>query len=175
MAARNVTDLDSLTELVEDMILQLTYPGYDGRALKLGLPDEVTGLPARIFGQALNHESVYVRLAGLRWFQERPGIAKAHMRNIHKCLSDPDDWVRKEALLLVERLEKVDNDVIQSIVGCLTDTETDVRKGAAKALGKLGNKSEAVLTALRKAAEDKNVEVRFKAQKALRKLGGYVA
>ncbi len=175
MARLPVTDLNSLAELVEDMILQLSYPGFDARSLKLGLPEDANRAPAKIFANALQHESVYLRLVGLRWFQDRAGVARAHNKAIYKCLSDGDPWVRREALLCVERLEGVDESVYPSIIACLCDADAEVRKGAAKALGKLGNKSESIIEALKQAAEDKDVEVRFKVQKALRKLGGYVA
>lgn len=173
--AGTVNDLNSLAELVEDMILQLSYPGFDARSLKLGLPEEVNRAPAKTFANALQHGNVYVRLAGLRWFQERAGIARTHIRAIEKCIDDEDEWVRREAVLCIERLEHVEDSVIQHVVTRLEDSDVEVRKGAAKALGKLGNKSQSVIAALKNAAEDKDVEVRFKAQKALRKLGGYTS
>lgn len=168
-------DLEKLAEVVQDMILQLTYPGFDERSLKLGLPDVLSKMPPKVFGQALKHESVVVRLAALRWFQERPGIAKANMRPIVDCLEDEDSWVRREAIHCVEKLESPEEKVIDEISNLLYDRDVEVRKGAAKALGKLGGKSETVIEALRKAAEDENHEVRWKAQKALRKLGAYNA
>ena len=162
-----------LAETVEDMIVQLSYPDFDERAFKLGLPDSVAKFPAKVYGQALKHNSVVVKLAGLRWFQDRPGIAKAHIRPIADCLEDPDGWVRREAVHCIEKLDKVDEKVLDDVASLLQDRDVEVRKSTAKALGKVGGKSENVLEALRQAAEDENHEVRWKAQKALRKLGAY--
>ena len=166
-------ELENLAAVVEDMILQLSYPGFDERSLKLGLPDAVSKYPPKTYGQALKHESTVVRLAALRWFQERPGIAKTHTRPIVDCLEDVDGWVRREAISCLEKFEYLDSKITDEIAELLTDRDVEVRKGAAKALGKIGEKSDNVIEALRQAAEDENHEVRWKAQKALRKLGAY--
>lgn len=168
-------DIETLAETVEDMILQLSYPGFERRSLKLGLPDLVNKAPAKVFAQALKHESVLVRLAALRWFGERPGIAKINARGILACLSDSDEWVRVEALLCIERFGELDDKDAEAIAALLTDQYIDVKKGAAKALGKIGNRSEPVLAALRQAAESPDTEFRWKVEKSLRKLGAYTA
>lgn len=167
--------MEQLAEVVEDMILQLSYPGFDERSLKLGLPESVGKFPPKVYGQGLKHESTVVRLAALRWFQERPGIAKNHLRPITDCLTDPDGWVRREAIHCLEKMDGLSNEVLSEIADLLVDRDLEVKKSAAKALGKLGNNSETVIEALQKAAEDENHEVRWKAQKALRKLGAYSA
>lgn len=166
-------ELENFAAVVEDMILQLSYPGFDERSLKLGLPDALSKLPPKTFGQALKHESIVVRLAALRWFQERPGIAKTHFRPIVDCLEDVDGWVRREAILCLEKLESLDNKTVDELANLLIDRDVEVRKSAAKALGKIGAKTDNIIDALRQAAEDENHEVRWKAQKALRKLGAY--
>lgn len=166
-------DLEKLATLVDDMVLQLSYPDFDGRSLKLGLPDEVTKAPAKLFGQGLTHENVLVRLACLRWFQERPGVGKAHTRNMINALTDQDEWVRREAVLCLEKLDSPPEEALNVMTECLKDQCPEVRKAAAKALGKHGKKSEKVIAALRVAAEDPDTEVRWKAAKALRKLQAY--
>lgn len=169
-------ELEKLAEIVEDMILQLSYPGFDERSLKLGLPDSLNKLPHKVFGLALKHESVVVRLAALRWFQERPGLAKSHFKPLIGCLEDGDPWVRLEAVQCLEKFDSLSEEYLLKLLPLLKDQESvEVRKACAKALGKLGGKSQAVIDALKSASEDANHEVRWKAQKALRKLGAYVA
>ncbi|MBX9571662.1 MAG: HEAT repeat domain-containing protein [Candidatus Obscuribacterales bacterium] len=166
-------ELENLAAVVEDMILQLSYPGFDERSLKLGLPDAVSKYPPKTYGQALKHESTVVRLAAMRWFQERPGIAKTHLRPIVDCLEDVDGWVRREAISCLEKLDSLDNKIVEEIAELLVDRDVEVRKSAAKALGKIGSNSDTIIGALQQASEDENHEVRWKAQKALRKLGAY--
>jgi vesicle coat complex subunit len=168
-------ELEKFVEIVEDMILQLSYPGFDERSLKLGLPDSISKFPPKTYANALKIDSTVVKLAAIRWYQERPGIAKSHLKSITECLTDKDDWVRKEAVLCLEKIEHVDENVLLQICALLKDEDIDVRKYTAKALGKLGGKSQAVIEALQAASEDSNHEVRWKIQKALRKLGAYVA
>lgn len=166
--------LEKLAETVEDMILQLSYPGFEERSLKLSLPDKVNKFPARVFAQALKHESAVVKLASLRWFQERPGMAKSHLKSIIDCLSDSDEWVRLEGIHCLEKYDTFGEEVLRIMAALLKDESIEVRKASAKALGKVGGKSELVIEALKVAAEDQNHELRWKAQKALRKLGAYV-
>ncbi len=165
--------VQKLAELVEDMILQLSYPGFDERSLKLGLPDSVNKLAPRVYGRALKHESIVVRLAALRWFQEKPGIAKTQAEAILECLKDSDEWVRKESVYCIEKFDQANEATLLELTKLLKDPATDVKKYAAKALGKLGGKSESVIAALKECAEDPDHEVRWKVQKALRKLGAY--
>jgi vesicle coat complex subunit len=167
--------LEQFAEVIEDMILQLSYPDFDERSLKLGLPDSISKLPPKTYGVALKHESTVVRLAALRWFQERTGISKSHIVAITDCLADKDEWVRREAVHCFAKFDSLDETLLAKLIELLADPDLEVRKSTAKALGKLGCKSEAVISALQRAAEDENHEVRWKAQKALRKLGAYVA
>ena len=167
--------LEHFAEIIEDMILQLSYPDFDERSLKLGLPDAISKLSPKTYASALKHESTVVRLAALRWFHERSGIARSHLQPIIDCLSDRDEWVRREAVRCLERFDSVEESLLEQLSRMLSDADVEVRKETAKALGKLGDKSPVVISALQKAAEDQNQEVRWKAQKALRKLGAYVA
>ena len=65
-------NLDKLAGVVEELIVQLDYPGFEPRSLKLGLPEELETMSAKTFASALGHQSVYVKLAALRWFQSGP-------------------------------------------------------------------------------------------------------
>ncbi len=168
-------ELERFAEVIEDMILQLSYPDFDERSLKLGLPDSISKLPPKTYATALKHESTVVRLAALRWFYERAGIARSHIRPITDCLVDKDEWVRREAIHCFEKFESLDENLLAQMSELLFDSDLEVRKSTAKALGKVGGKSTTVISALQRAAEDANHEVRWKAQKALRKLGAYVA
>lgn len=166
-------ELEKFAAIVEDMIVQLSYPGFDERSLKLGLSDSIGKLPPRTYAEALHHDSVVVKLAALRWFQERPGIAKSHLKVIGDCLKDPDEWIRRETIQCLEKIEKIDETLLADVCTLLSDRDGEVRKAACKALGKIGGKSSSVIEALQKAAEDADHQVRWKAQKALRKLGAY--
>jgi HEAT repeat protein len=168
-------ELEKFAEIVEDMILQLSYPDFDERSLKLGLPDAINKLPPRTYDSALKHDSAVVRIAAMRWFQERVGIAKSHLKSIAECLNDKDEWMRRETVHMLEKFDSLDEKLLVRISELLFDSDLEVRKATAKALGKIGGKSQEVISALQKASEDQNHEVRWKAQKALRKLGAYVA
>jgi hypothetical protein len=168
-------DLDRLAEIVDDMAVQHDYPGYEIRSLQMGLPVEVVKSQPKLFGDALKHNNVLVRLVGLRWFWDNPGRTAPFMRVMADCLDDPDEWVRREAIRTLERASKTDEKVAARIALRLTDEATEVRKAAAKALGKLGFKSTPIIEALQKATMDSDHEVRWKAEKALRQLGAYVA
>lgn len=163
-----------LVDIVENMALQHSYPGYDVRALQLGLPAAVVNLPAKLFAQALETESTITKLAALRWFWERPGVARRFLPAISLQLDDPDEWVRIEAVRTIARLDNVRESNAEMISRLLADPDSKVKKAAAHALWKLGLKNEAILSALRQAAEDPQIEVKWKAQKALRKLGEYI-
>ncbi|MCC7531985.1 MAG: HEAT repeat domain-containing protein [Candidatus Melainabacteria bacterium] len=171
-------DIDKLAEVVEEMIIQHDYPGFEPRGLKLGLPGKLEGMSAKTFASALGHQSVFVKLAALRWFQERPGVAKAHLSSILGLIDSDDEWVRKEAIRTVEKIWKLPAHASGIVSKGLADESVEVRKASAKALGKILKRSvtkdAAVIDALRQAAQDKDVEVRFKAQKALRNIGEFV-
>lgn len=168
-------DVDKLAAIVEEMGVQHAYPGYDVRSLKMGLPQEVTKAPGKVFHGALKHSNPLVRLAALRWFQEKPGIARAFAKTIAECIADEDEWVRAEACLALERIAVVDEKIAIRIADLLKDDSAMVRKASAKALGKLGCQAKPVIDALLKATEDSDHQVRWKAQKALRQLGAFVA
>jgi HEAT repeat protein len=165
-------ELDRLAEVVDDLIVQLDYPGFEPRGLRLGLPEEIQRMPTKTFAHALGHESVYVRLAALRWFQERPGMAKSYLKALCGLLDSSDEFVRMESIKTVEKIHDVPADAVIEIAKLLKDENAEVRKAAAKAVGKLGSrlkpKSQAVLDALQAATNDANPEVRMKVQKAVR-------
>lgn len=167
--------VDDLAEFVENMVLQHDYPGFEPRSLKLGLPESLNKSSPRFFSQALGHPSVYVKLAALRWFQERSGQSRSHEKAIAGLLADEDDWVRMESLRALERLRTKDASIIELMAPLLKDKNSEVRKTAAKALGKVcsANKVAIAVQALRDAADDPEPEVRWKVQKALRMLGEY--
>lgn len=166
-------DIERFAVIVEDMALQHDYPGFDVRSVKFGLPQEVLKAPAKLFGQALKHDSKLVRIAALRWFQEKPSATRPYNRVIEELLGDTDEWVRLEAVHVLEKVGANSAQNTPAIATLLSDEDAQVRKAAAKALGKIGSKSEAVLEALRKATQDADHEVRWKAEKALRLLGEY--
>jgi HEAT repeat protein len=170
-------ELSDLAEIVDNMIVQHDYPGFEVRALKLGLPEEALKMHAKVFVQALGHESIYVKLAALRWLQERPGVAKSYVKAIAGLLDNSDEWVRMEAVRTIERINAPSEEAALKIAQLLTDSNVEVRKTAAKALGKICakrfNKNEVIVTSLRDAASDDDSQVRWKAQKALRQIGEY--
>ncbi len=170
-------NVEKLAEVVEDMVIQHDYPGFEPRSLKLGLPDEIKNASARVFFEALGHKSVYVKLAALRWFQEKPGMGKGHERAIAGLLDNEDAWVRQESLRALERLQLKNEEIIVMMTPLLTDSDSEVKKAAAKALGKICSKRhrkmDVVIDGLKVAATDKDPEVRWKAEKALRILGAY--
>src|SRR5579884_152665 len=101
-------DVDKLAAVVEEMAVQHDYPGYELRSLKMGLPQAVVKAPGKVFHAALKHSNPLVRLAALRWFQEHPGIARGFAKSIAECTSDPDEWVRSETCLALERIGEAD-------------------------------------------------------------------
>ena len=170
-------NLEKLADFVENMVLQHDYPGFEPRSLKLGLPDSINNASARVFYDALGHPNVYVKLAALRWFQEKPGMGKGHDRAFAGLLDNEDPWVRREALRTLERMQIKNEEIIVMMSPLLADSDSGVKKAAAKALGKLcakrAKKIEAVTAGLQAAAKDADPEVRWKAEKALRLLGAY--
>lgn len=170
-------NLEQLVETIETMILQHDYPGFEARALNLGLPEEALKSPTKVFAAALKYDNVFVQLASLRWFQGRPGMARNQTGALVALLAHADEWVRSEAIKTLERANVQDTDVIVKISSLLKDPNEIVRQEAARACGKLlaksGNKNGEVIASLRIAATDPNEKVRWKAQKALRLLGAY--
>jgi vesicle coat complex subunit len=165
-------ELDQLAEVVDDLIVQLDYPGFEPRGLRLGLPEEIQRLSTKTFASALGHTSVYVRLAALRWFQEHPGMAKSYLKAVCGLLDNDDEFLRMEAIKTVEKMHDVPAETVIEIAKLLKDNHTEVRKAVAKAVGKLGSrlkpKSQEVLDALQEATNDADPEVRMKVQKAVR-------
>ncbi len=103
------------------MIIQHDYPGFEPRGLKLGLPEELQNMSAKIFGNALGHDSVYVKLTALRWFQDRPGVAKGHLSSILGLIDSDDEWVRMESIRTVEKMFKLPDHVGGLVAKGLTD------------------------------------------------------
>ncbi len=171
-------NLEKLAEVVDDMIIQHDYPGFEPRALILGLPEEINKAPAKVFGDALSHESVYVKLAALRWFQERPGLARNYMiKHVMGLMDDGDPFVRMEAIRLVERGTEPTKDMVLKISTLLQDEDPEVQRCAARACGKLCKKlklkDQTVIDNLHAAAAGTDSQLRGKAEKALRKIGVY--
>jgi hypothetical protein len=171
-------NLEKLAEVVDDMIIQHDYPGFEPRALILGLPEEINKAPTKVFGEALSHESVYVRLAGLRWFQERPGLARNYMmKHVMSLLDDSDPYVRMETIRLIERGTEPNQDMVLKIATLLQDENCEVQRCAARACGKLCKKlkikDQTVIECLQVAATATDSQLRGKAEKALRKIGVY--
>ena len=185
-------ELKELEELVENMILQLSYPGFNARSLNLALPLTATEAPVKLYVQALSSESTNVKLSALRWFQNRAGAAKHHIKTIAHLLKNSDPWVRKEAIKTIEITKSSDPLVISEICLLLKDEDQIVRIEAAKSLGSLGKElpslnnpnqekkstsisdlKETIINSLQEATDDSVLEVRRKAIKALRKLGAF--
>ncbi len=166
-------DIEELVEIVETMALQHSYPGYDVRSLKLGLPASAVNAPVKVFVAALSQDSVVVILAALRWFWDRPGVARRHASVIASCLDHQDEWVRLEAVRTIGRVGQVDDRLAVRLSERLEDTDVEVKKAAAQAIGKLGCQGEQVVASLRRATGDPDIQVKWKAEKALRKLGQY--
>ena len=173
-----------LAEFVEDMIVQLNYPGFEPRAFKVGLPDHLIQASSRVFGDALGHESIYVRITALRWFQEKIGAIKPHLKAISGLTKHEDPWVRYEASQALERFATPNLAVAMDVAKLLKDDEAFVRRGAARGLAKIlprlreqkvtEAQTAEVVEALKDALADSDGQVRQKAEKALRR-GGYFA
>jgi hypothetical protein len=173
-----------LAEFVEDMIVQLDYPGFEARAFKVGLPEHMMQASSRVFGDALGHQSIYVRITALRWFQEKTGAIKPHLKAISGLVSHEDPWVRHEAGQALERYLQPTVAVAMDVCKLLKDDEAFVRRGAAKGLAKIlprlreqkmsEEQMSPVVEALKDALADNDGQVRQKAEKALRR-GGFFA
>ncbi len=170
-------DLDTLADIIDKMVVEHDYPGFEPRSLKLGLPEAAVQAPARLFAQALGHPSVYVKLTALRWFQEHPGMIKQFVNAVTGLFEHSDEWVRMEAVQTLERLHNPSEEHALKLSKLLSDSNLMVRKAAAKATGKICLKINCtqpeIIESLRHAAEDADDQVRWKAEKALRKLGAY--
>ncbi len=169
--------LEALAEFVDDMIVQNDYPGFEPRSYKIGLSQELLKGPTKVFGQALGHPSVYVKLVALRWFQERPQYLKPYTRPVLAMVDDEDKWLRMESIMALERLHSPTMEMAEQISKRLFDEEIAVQQVAARALGKMGKrlklKDGEVVEALNKVAQEGDALVRRKAEKALRKIGLY--
>ncbi len=183
--------LKDLEEAVENMIVQHDYPGYEARSLKLALPNVFSNASAGIYVKALGSHSVYVQLAALRWFQNKPGLVKTHAKLIVALLDSPDTWVKTEATRTIEITKGTELDVIVKICQLLKDPDIMVRKEAAKTLGTFGKElsnkpansksktpeksstKEIIINALKESCEDSELDVRRKVIKSLRKLGAF--
>ena len=186
-------ELKDLEEAIENMIVQHDYPGFEPRSLNLALPTIFSNASAGIYAKALKSDSVYVQLAALRWFHNKPGLAKTHAKLIATHLENTDPWVRTEATRTIEITKTADINVISSICHLLKDLEPMVRMEAAKALGNLGKEitqtgkstnfkgtlaektaaKEQIIKALKESSEDSVLDVRRKVIKSLRKLGAF--
>ncbi len=187
-------ELKELEEIVENMILQLSYPGLDARSLNIALPMAANEAPVKLYVHALNSESINVKLIALRWFQNRAGAAKHHIKPIANLLENADPWIRKEAIKTIEITKSSDSNLILKICELLKDDDHIVRMEAAKSLGNLAKEipktndlnnekksasinalKETVVNSLKGATDDSVQEVRRKAIKALRKIGAFSA
>lgn len=177
--------LDELCEFVDNMIVQNSYPGFEARGFRIGLPEKFNSAGSRVFAEALGSPSVYVRIVGLRWFQDKPGTIRPHLKAIYGLLDSPDEWIRAEALTTLERFGSPNAETAMLAAKLLEDENVMVRKSAAKALAKIlprarqakeataSRESNLQLTEdlLKKAMLDKDPQVRQKAEKALRRGG----
>jgi HEAT repeat protein len=172
-----MSDVEKLAEVVDEMIVQHDYPGFEPRSLKLGLPDFLVKASARMYAEALGHESIYVKLAALRWFQERPGMMKPYINAVAGLVDNTDPWVRLESIQALERYPFPSPTFANRIAERLQDEDVDVQRASAKALGKIGSKLKLkdgeVIEGLKQAAQGKDGQLRGKAEKALRKIGVY--
>lgn len=193
MNTSSANDLENLADFVVNMIIQHDYPGFEPRSFRIGLTEDMLKASSRLFNDALGHESVYVRLAALRWFQEKPGAIKPHLPAILGLLDSPDEWVRMEATITLERYQHPTVGIALRVSEQLEDQFPLVRREAAKALGKMLSKIkentnskdaaknakrdadlEPVFESLKNALrDDQDPQVRQKAEKALRKSGAY--
>ncbi|MBS1990721.1 MAG: HEAT repeat domain-containing protein [Cyanobacteria bacterium SZAS LIN-3] len=172
-----------LAQFVDDMIIQHDYPGFEPRAFKIGLPEHIVQSPSRLFGDALGNESIYVRIAALRWFQEKTGAIKPYIKAISGLTAHEDPWVRFEASQALERYHHPTVEIATTIAALLKDSEAFVRRGAAKGLAKVlpklkenrvkDEELEGVVAALKEALADSDGQVRQKAEKALRRGGTF--
>ncbi len=170
-------NINQLAQVVDEMIIQHDYPGCEPRALKLGLPDSITKAPAKVFGEGLGHESVFVRLAALRWFQERPGMMKSHIASLVGLVDHPDHFIRLESIRALEIYPYPTVEMVTKVSKRLQDEDVEVKREAAKACGKMCKKLKLaegeVIEALKDASQDHDGQLRGKAEKALRKIGIY--
>ena len=167
-------ELKQLIDIVDTMAIEHSYPGFDLRSHVLGLPAKVASARAGVFVAALSQDNVLVKLAALRWLQERNGDAKRHLDAVAACLDDADEWVRLETAKTISKVDRVDATLANRVAKLLKDQSVEVRRETAKVLGKLGITSDAVISQLKLAStDDCDAEVRLKSQKALRKLGAY--
>ncbi len=127
-----------LAQFVDDMIVQHNYPGFEARAFKIGLPEHIVQFPSKLFADALGHESIYVRIVALRWFQEKGlGQSSPLSKAISGLTVHEDPWVRFEAGQTLERFSHPTLAMAITVSALLKDKEPFVRRGAAKGLAKV--------------------------------------
>lgn len=189
-------ELKDLEEIVDNIILQHDYPGFEPRSLKIALPQAINEAPVRLYRAALNSKNVFVKLVSLRWFQTRLGVAKNLATPIVAQLENADAWVRLEAIRTIQTAKIWEDNSILKIVSLLKDPDEQVRMEAAKACGCLAkdmkkftkaksgsgkhkestmtnSMQEKIIAALQEASNDSAQSVRRKAIKSLRKLGAF--
>ena len=128
-------ELKYLEDIVDDMIVQHNYPGFELRSLNLSLPQSLHDAPLRLYVQALKSKNLYVRLVALRWFQAKPGLAKNHSKEISSKLEDNDPFVRLEAIRTIEIAKTDDKQTALKIASLCKDPEESVRIQAVKSCG----------------------------------------
>ena len=182
--------LDELSDFVSELLVQYDYPGFESRGFHVGLPEKFHSAGSRLFGDALNHPSVYVQIVALRWFQEKPETIKPFVKEITTMLKHQDEWVRAEALGTLERFAAPTSGNALSCAELLGDSDVMVRRAVGKALCKIlprvndkvakeladvrQKNLDDVLNLLKNALTDADVQVRQKAEKALRKSGSLI-
>ncbi len=164
--------LEHLSEFIIDTITQSDYPGFEAKAFRLGLPIQYHNAPASLFLKALKSDNIYIQLAALRWFQEKPNQTFSHQDAILNFLKSNDIWLRFEAIKTIERMSSPKENLAVALSPLMLDESAMVKQEAIKAFGKIIrklkiNKPE-LLTNLEIASQDKNHEVKRKALKALR-------
>jgi HEAT repeats len=174
IAGLNIMELKDLEEIVDNIILQHDYPGYEPRSLNVALPQAITEAPVRLYRAALASSNVFVQLLGLRWFQTKLGAAKSCANPITAQLENADAWVRLEAIRTIDKAKLWNDGSVIKVSSLLKDPDEIVRMEAAKACGRLPKSiflQEKVIPALKEASQDSAQSVRRKAIKSLRKLG----
>jgi len=175
-------EVKELEEIVDNIILQHDYPGFEPRSLNVALPQLVNDAPARLYFAALSSENIYVQLVSLRWFQTRLGAARRSANAIANQLDNKDAWVRFETIRTIEIGKLWDENSILKICALLKDPDERVREQAAKACGYLARDAskltkpaiqKTIITSLKEASQDSAESVRRKAVKSLRKLGAF--
>ncbi len=167
-----MTNIENLTEFVTSTINETSYPGFESRSFKLGLPLEYNNAPTSLFLLALKSDNIYVQLAALRWFQEKPNQAFSHQEAIMNFLKSNDEWLRFESIKTIQKMHSPKISFAKAISPLIFDESVFVKQEAIKAISKimvkLKSQDNEILASLEKAALDKDHEVKRKALKAIR-------